>query len=69
MTKLSRKVIRRRVLIATAALPLMQFFTGCFPNIPGVPNVPGAINLEIQNLIINGILGVAQIILANILNL
>src|SRR5207248_10779351 len=32
------------LLLAIAALPLFQFFTGCFPNIPGLVNLPGAIN-------------------------
>lgn len=59
----------RRIVLLVAALPLFQFFTGCFPNIPGIPNVPGAVNVELQSLIVTTLVSAVQVVVSNLLNL
>jgi hypothetical protein len=60
---------RRVSLIAIASVPLCQFFSGCFPNIPGLPNIPGAVNFELTNLINRVLLDSFSTIVLNVLNL
>jgi len=59
----------RRLMLLSAALPMCQFFSGCFPNIPGVPNVSGAVLFEVQNLINRVLFDTFSILVANVLNL
>jgi len=67
----SRTLLRLRkwLLLSVAGMPLFQFFSGCYPNIPGIPNIPGAINLELQNLINRVIIESLGVIVANLLDL
>ena len=58
-----------RFILLMAALPLFQFFTGCFPNIPGLANLPGAISVETQSLIITTVVNAVQVVISNLLNL
>lgn len=70
MTRKRRAIWTRRWLLTTAAaLPIFQFFSGCFPNIPGLPNLPGAVMFELTNLFNNTVLDAFSVIVANVLNL
>ncbi len=60
---------RRWLLLAAAGLPLYQFFSGCTPNIPGLPNVPGAVSFELQNLLTQTIVQAFSVVVSNLLNL
>lgn len=60
---------RRWLLATAAALPLFQFFSGCTPNIPGLPNLPGAISFELQNLFIRTAVDAFSVVVSNLLNL
>ena len=59
----------RRWLLLAAGFPLFQFFTGCSPNIPGLPNVAGAISVELQSLLTTTLVNAFSTLVSNVLNL
>ncbi len=61
--------LRNGLMISAAGLPVFQFFSGCSPNIPFVPNLPGAVNFEIQNLITRVLIETFSVVIANLLNI